>query len=381
MTGHLERLQEAMDDVGLDGIVVTSPPDITWTLGFRFNPWERFAMLVVPGSGKPRFLLPGLEEDAVEAAVSSETELFFYSDEQGDSEAARACLARLNVSRPRIGLSKRAVSVEDYERIAALAETAKLADCDRLLRALRAVKDESEIEQIRDASRIADRAAERLIAECLEEGSAEAELGGDLSRFLRLEGADGSAFEPNVTAGARSALPHGPDHSRRLGTRPGKDVVNAGELLILDFSVVCGGYCADLSRTHVLGESEERQREIFEVVVRAHQEAIDACVVGNTAADVDQAARSVIEEAGFGSFFPHKTGHGLGLELHEDPSISVANEQALESGMVFAVEPAIYLRGYGGARVEDVVLVTDSEPDVLTNRAAQERLELPLRAA
>jgi Xaa-Pro aminopeptidase len=273
---------------------------------------------------------------------------------------------------------KDSTSLTDYERIVAATGTDRLADCGPLLAGLRSVKDADEIEQIRAASEIADRAAAQLIASSLRPGVTEAELGGDLSRLLRLEGADGSAFEPNVTAGWRSALPHGPDHSRQRGVRPGQDEVQAGELLILDFSVICGGYCADLSRTHVMGESEERQQTIFDAVVHAQQEAIKTCVPGNTAADVDRAAREVIEELGHGDDFPHKTGHGLGLELHEDPSVSVANDQPLEPGMVFAVEPAIYLEGYGGARVEDVVLVTESTPEVLTDMKAQERLELPL---
>jgi Xaa-Pro aminopeptidase len=378
MIDHLSRVRESMEREVLDALLVTDPPDITWISGFRFNPWERSTVHVVPRDGHLRFLLPGFEEDAVTSAVPDETELFLYSDDSGDDEAVRACLAGLNGD-ARLAVRKDTVSLADYERIVALTESTGLADCGPLLAGLRAVKDEDEIEQIRAASEIADRAAAILIANSLRPGATEAELGGELSRIMRLEGADGSAFEPNVTAGWRSALPHGPDHSRQRGVRPGQDAVQAGELLILDFSVVCGGYCADISRTHVLGESEERQREVFDIVVRAQREAIDACVPGKTAADVDRAARAVIEEAGHEEHFPHKTGHGLGLELHEDPSVSIANEQPLEPGMVFAVEPAIYLEGYGGARVEDVVLVTESGPEVLTDMRAQERLELPLR--
>jgi len=378
MIDHLTRVRDAMEREGMDVLLVTSPADITWISGFRFNPWERFTVLVVPREGNLRFLLPGFEQDAVASAVPEETELFLYSDDSGDEEAVRACLAGLN-RHARLAVRKDTVSLADCERIAALTGTSSLADCGSLLAGLRAVKDEDEIEQIRAASEIADRAAASLIAESVRPGATEAELGGELSRLLRLEGADGSAFEPNVTAGWRSALPHGPDHSRQRGVHPGQDAIQAGELLILDFSVVCGGYCADLSRTHVLGESEERQREVFDTVMRAQREAIDASVAGKTAADVDRAAREVIKESGHDDHFPHKTGHGLGLELHEDPSVSVANDQPLEPGMVFAVEPAIYLEGYGGARVEDVVLVTESGPEVLTDMRAQERLELPLR--
>jgi Xaa-Pro dipeptidase len=377
MIDHLARVRDGMEREGFDVLLVTSPPDITWISGFRFNPWERFTVLVVPLDGRLRFLLPGFEEDAVSSSVPEGTELFLYSDESGDEEAIQGCLSGLNGER-HLAVRKDSTSLTDYERIVAATGADRLADCGPLLAGLRAVKDADEIEQIRAASEIADRAAAQLIASSLRPGVTEAELGGDLSRLLRLEGADGSAFEPNVTAGWRSALPHGPDHSRQRGVRPGQDAVEAGELLILDFSVICGGYCADLSRTHVMGESEERQRTIFDAVVRAQEEAIKACVPGNTAADVDRAAREVIEDLGHGDDFPHKTGHGLGLELHEDPSVSVANDQPLEPGMVFAVEPAIYLEGYGGARVEDVVLVTESTPEVLTDMKAQERLELPL---
>jgi len=379
MTDHVTRAREAMEAAGLDLLLLTSPADIAYLTGFRFSPWEHLAALAVPLEGRMRFLLPGYEEAGVAAAVPEETELFMFPEVGSDAEAFRGFREGLDRFE-HVAITRASTSVDHAERLAAgLGTNGGVLDCSRLIGGLRAVKDEEEIALIAEASQIGDRAVQRMIDTCLFPGAREADLGGELSRILRLEGADGSAFEPGITAGWRSALPHGPDHSRRSGEKPGQDTIQAGELLIFDFSVVAGGYIADLSRTYVLGESEPRQREIFEVVKQAQSAAIAACVAGNQVSEVDRVAKAIIADAGYADCSPQKTGHGVGIELHELPFVSTFDDGVLEAGMTFAVEPAIYLDGYGGARVEDVVVVQPEGPArILTDPSSQERLELPV---
>jgi len=377
MSDHLTKLREQMEAVGLDLVLLTEPMDVAYVSGFRFDPFEHIAVLCVPLDENVRFLLPGYEEAGVARAVPDETELFMFPEVGVDTEAFEDCMSGL-AHHARIGVTASTIPVTAQERLMRALNRDSFHDCSELLGSLRAVKDDEEIALIAEASRIGDRAVERMIDESLCVGAVEAELGGDLSRILRYEGADGSAFEPGLTAGWRSALPHGPDHSRARGNRPGQDAIDSGELLVFDFSVVVGGYIADLSRTYVLGESEPKQREIFEIVQEAQQAAIDACIPGNPVGDVDRVAKQIIANAGYGECSPQKTGHGVGLELHELPYVAATTDQVLETGMIFCIEPAIYLEGYGGARVEDVVLVTDDGPRVLTDRTNQKQLELPV---
>lgn len=365
-----------MEKHGFDATIYTDPNDIAYVSGFSFSPFEHIAAYVVPLTGRARFLLPGYEEAGVESVVPDETVLHMFPEIGSDADAFDDCMRALEGA-GRIAVTNASISVEHYRRFAA-ALGGELLDCSELIGQLRSVKDDQEIKLIAEASRIADVAVERMIAEQLRPGVIEAEMGGELYRIMRYEGADGTAFEPGITAGWRSALPHGPDHSSGAGKRSGTDAIEAGELLIFDFSVIVGGYTTDLSRTYVMGESEERQREIFEIVKEAQRVAFEKCRPGFTAGDVDRASKQVIADAGYGDFSPQKTGHGVGVDLHELPFVGASSDQPLEPGMVFAVEPAIYLEGYGGARVEDVVVITDGDPRFLTDLSAQDRLELEL---
>jgi Xaa-Pro dipeptidase len=176
---------------------------------------------------------------------------------------------------------------------------------------------------------------------------------------LRAEGGDSLAFEPLVLTGARSALPHG---------RPGATELAEADLLIIDIGVTVDGYCADITRTFVVGaEPDERQREIFDTVHAAQRAGIAAARAGVPARAVDEAARRLIGDAGFGPNFIHRTGHGLGLELHEPPYLTSKSDEPLVPGMVATVEPGIYIEGWGGVRIEDDIVIREAGADVLTS--------------
>ena len=226
----------------------------------------------------------------------------------------------------------------------------------RMVESLRAVKDEEELDVIRQAAAIVDRAFDRILEE-LRPGRTEREIALRLEFMMREMGADGSAFAIIVASGPRSALPHGVASDR---------VMEKGDLVTLDFGASYRGYCSDITRTVVLGEPNDEQRKIYEVVREAQQAAVDAIRPGMTGKEADRVARDRIKDHGYADYFGHGTGHGLGMEVHEAPRLSPRGEEILEPGMVVTVEPGIYLPDFGGVRIEDDVIVTEDGCEVLT---------------
>jgi Xaa-Pro dipeptidase len=302
-----------------------------------------------------RLVVPSLEEEAARAA-SERAQLYVWRDEEGPARALTAALERPDL---RVGIEKGHLTVDRYELVSAHPGI-RLDGCDALVAQLRLVKDADEHELHRRAAAVVDRALARLASE-IRPGRTEADLASVVAQILHSEGAEDVGFAPAVLAGANSALPHG---------SPGRHELAAGDLLIVDIGAAVGGYHADITRTYVVGaEPDARQRELFEVVREAHQAGIAAAKPGTPCREVDLAARSVIEAAGLGEHFVHRTGHGLGLEVHEPPSVHAQNADPLPEGAVITVEPGVYLPGYGGVRIEDDVVVTASGPEVLTRAA------------
>ena len=222
--------------------------------------------------------------------------------------------------------------------------------------AARIRKDADELAATRRSCAILDEAM-RSIAEQLVPGVTELVLSGECARLVRKLGGDTAGFDPLVLTGPRSALPHG---------KPGPTALAEGDLVIVDFGAAYSGYFSDATRTFVAGrEPDERQLELMKVVRAAELAGIAAARPGVPAREVDRAARAVIEEAGYGEYFIHRTGHGLGLDIHEPPWLTSADDDELEADMIVTVEPGIYLPGYGGVRIEDDVRVADP-PEVLT---------------
>jgi Xaa-Pro dipeptidase len=354
MTDRLALVRTALGEEGLDGLLVAAPANIAYLCGFRPVPHERLIALVVPREGAARLVCPSLEEEAARAAVDGRVELRVWRDEEGPVDALARALADAG---GRIGIEKRYLSVANAELAASALPGATLAGCDQLLERLRAVKSRAEIDVIRRAASIVDRVL-GLVAAAAKPGVTEVDLAAECAHRLRAEGGESLAFEPVILAGPRSALPHG---------HPGAIALAAGDLLIVDIGVTVEGYCADITRTFVVeAEPDERQREVFEVVRAAQRAGIEAVRVGSPARAVDAAARQLITDAGYGPTFVHRTGHGLGLEVHEPPYLTATNEEPLEPGMVVTVEPGIYVEGWGGIRIEDDVVVRDGTAEVLT---------------
>jgi len=224
------------------------------------------------------------------------------------------------------------------------------------LREMRLIKSAEEVARIRHAVRLVEQALSESLKK-VKPGVTEMEIVAELEYQMKRLGADGPSFDTMVLAGEKSALPHG---------TPGSRQVREGDLLLFDLGVAADGYVSDITRTFAIGEISAQLREIYETVLAANEAAIAEVRPGVTLAHLDQTARRVIEEKGYGPYFMHRLGHGLGMDVHEYPSVHGQNQDVLRPGMVFTIEPGIYLPGVGGVRIEDDVLVTDSGCDVLT---------------
>lgn len=218
-----------------------------------------------------------------------------------------------------------------------------------LVETLRMVKDEEEIENIKKAQNITDKAFEYLL-NFIKVGMTEKEVALELEYFMKKQGAEDLSFDTIVASGKRSSLPHG---------KASEKVIEKGDFVTIDFGCKVNGYCSDMTRTIVMGKANEKQKEIYNIVLEAQQKAIANLKAGLTSKEADLLARSVIEEKGYGKYFSHSLGHGVGLEVHEAPSLSFKKEEILKEGAIVTVEPGIYIPYFGGVRIEDMVLLKE----------------------
>ncbi|HZK57954.1 MAG TPA: aminopeptidase P family protein [Clostridia bacterium] len=233
--------------------------------------------------------------------------------------------------------------------------TDKLAETDMIplegaILKLRSVKTPDEIKNIEKAANIADEAFDYML-EFIKPGLAELDIALELEFFMRKKGASKLSFETIVASGVRSSLPHGAASSK---------IVEIGDMITLDYGCIYKGYCSDMTRTIVLGEANDKQKEIYNVVLKAQKTSLGAVKPGITGAELDAIARKIINDSGYGQYFGHGLGHGVGLEVHELPHINIRGDMPMESGMVITIEPGVYIPNFGGVRIEDLVLVTDN---------------------
>ncbi|SES71139.1 Xaa-Pro aminopeptidase [Natronincola peptidivorans] len=232
---------------------------------------------------------------------------------------------------------------------------------------IRSIKSKEEIEYITTAASIADKAF-AYILDFLKPGAIEEDIALELEFFMRKQGASGVSFNFIVASGERSSLPHGTASNK---------IIEAGDFVTLDFGCIYEGYCSDMTRTMVVGEASTKQKEIYSIVLQAQKTALDAVKPGITGKDLDSIARSIIEEAGYGDNFGHGLGHGVGLEVHELPHVNIIGDIPMEPGMVITIEPGIYIPGFGGVRIEDLVVVTENGYKVLS-KTSKELIEIKI---
>ena len=354
MFPHEDRLDAArtgLCDAGATALVCGPGPDARYLSGWDASPSERLALLVVPATEPPALLVPELEAAAVRASTPV-TEVRTWPDEADPTDALADLVAARGLDDGAHLLVDDRLWARHLLALRGVAPSATLGSASEVLAPLRRRKDAAELDALRRAARIADDVLDGLRDEAdAVVGLTETELARRIERRLLDAGGEGLPFEPVVAAGPNGARPH---HAH------GDREIRAGEPVVLDFGTVVDGYPSDQTRTLVLGgEASDRFSRIHDLVREAGEAAIDAVEPGVTAGAVDRAARDPIAAAGHGDAFVHRTGHGVGLEVHEEPYVVAGSEVVLEPGDVFSVEPGVYLHGEFGVRVEDLVVVTD----------------------
>jgi Xaa-Pro aminopeptidase len=249
------------------------------------------------------------------------------------------------------------MSFESYSACASKLEGIELKPSGKWIEQLRMIKDESELVIMKEAAELADRTFQHIVG-ILKPGMKEQEIALEIEFYMRHHGAVSSSFETIVASGERSALPHGVASARKL---------QSGEYVKLDFGAYYQGYCSDITRTVMLGKPTDQHRHIYQIVREAQQAALEQIRPGMTGREADAIARNMIKDYGYGDLFGHGTGHGLGMEIHEVPRLSMTSDTVLEPGMTVTVEPGIYVVGFGGVRIEDDVVITRDGVDVLTH--------------
>ncbi len=340
---RVARAAGAAEEAGVDGLLVTPGPDLGYLTGYAPMPLERLTLLAIGVGRSPVMLVPTLERPAAVASPAGE---WLEIEGWTDGEDPYAAAVRL--------LSGERYAVTDQTwashvlGLQAAAPGIALLPATEVLPNLRAVKDRDELDALRAVGAAAD-AAFGDIVRVRFEGRSELEVAADLAAALRARGHETVDFTI-VGSGLNGASPH---------HEAGERVILAGDLVVLDFGGHLAGYCSDITRTVAVGEPTEEQRRVHETVRHAQQAAFEAVSPGVPCEEVDRAARAVIEAAGYGEGFVHRTGHGIGIEVHEPPYIVEGNDTRLEPGMTFSIEPGVYLPGRFGVRIEDIVAVTD----------------------
>jgi len=351
-----KRMEAAVQDKGLDALLVTHLPNLRYLSGFTGS-----AGLLVVGSKRPMFFTDGR-----------------YAEQARDEvQRARVVVAKHTVIDTAVEWlldnDLRTMGIEsDHMTVAVRAQLAKklrgkvrLSDTSGWVERERMIKDADELALIRRAVNLGAGLLDVAI-DTIRPGATEVEVAAQLEYEARKRGAEGMSFETIVAAGERSALPHG---------RATPTAIPERGFVVLDFGVILAGYCSDMTRTVRVGKMSEADEKLYNSVRQAQQAATEAVRAGIATGDVDAAARKVLTHAGFGKYFSHSTGHGVGLEIHEAPRLGRGQTESLRPGMVVTIEPGAYIPGRGGVRIEDMVVVTPDGCEVLTP-ATKELIQL-----
>ncbi len=345
---RLDRLRAKLGE-GVRAAALVPGANMVYFTGLHVHLSERPTIALVLADGGTAFIIPALEASKLEplAETLDIRYTFAWSDDDGYTRAFAAAADALALDGARLGVDDMTMRVFELLAFQGAADVT-VAPLGAALLDLRATKTEAEVALLRRAVQLSETSLKETLAQ-LEAGMTERQIADLLAARLAVNGSHGHAFGPLVLIGEKSALPHGVTADREL---------REGDLLLFDFGGMVDGYPADITRTFVYGEPSDEARAIYEAVRAANEAARAVVRPGVTGAEVDKAARDVITTAGYGQYFIHRTGHGLGLEVHEEPQISSVNTTPLKEGMVFTIEPGVYLPGVGGVRIEDNIVVT-----------------------
>ncbi|SDJ12965.1 M24 family metallopeptidase [Natribacillus halophilus] len=344
---RINRIKEHLHQTNMNVALITSPKNVYYLTGFFTEPFERFMALVIDNRHNEVYLfVPALDKDAAKNAAIVGNVIPIE-----DSEDHVQILADfLNPNLLSIGIEKDHISLQQYEDLSVTLNDTSFYDIGAYIMSLRVIKSQDEIHKIKGAIKAIEKVMEKG-EEKIRFGMSELDLVSELEYHMRKNGAEGPSFPTIALFGENSALPHG---------KPGSRYIRKGDFVLIDMGVIVDGYCSDITRTFLFGEGTAEKHTIYNIVKEANEKAIEAVKIGEPLGVIDEAARSYIIEKGYGDYFNNRIGHGLGIDVHEKPSLHNQNDNKIEPGMVFTIEPGIYLPEFGGVRIEDNVYVKES---------------------
>ena len=346
MSQRIKALKNLFSEKELDGYLVTVEKNMEYFTGFSGG-----STLLVPLEGENVLFVYGVNYEAAKEETKNAAVELIKSGEDPRTKIADE-IGRLKLRR--VGFDS--LRASEYLKMKQLVEVAELEANGELVWSLRKVKDKTELAFMERAGEMTSQGMKKAL-EVLEVGLKERDVATEIEYEMRKSGSDGVAFETAVSSGPNSAFPHGGCGDREIAK---------GDLVVIDMGAKHEGYCTDLTRTLMIGEPPPRQREIYETVMEAQRLAMDLIRAGVEGKRVDKVAREHIAKAGYGDNFVHGLGHGVGLDIHEPPTLGARSKDILASGNVVTVEPGIYIPKFGGVRIEDTVVVLDEEARKLT---------------
>lgn len=353
MNDKWNKLRSAMEQSGIDVMLITDPKHVYYLTGFACDPHERFLGIIAPQQGEPTLIVPVLDGDKA-AAMSVVKNIVTHTDTDNPYDILKQHLPQ---QAARFAIEKGHMSVQRYEALTSATAAKSFVDAGPILQAMRVIKSEEEVVRMKEAVRLVEAVLLEGVSR-VKVGMSEIEMVAELEYLMKKLGSDGPSFSTMVLAGENAALPHGVPGSRKI---------KEGELLLFDMGVYANGYASDITRTFAVGEVNDTCKEIYNTVLAANMAAIEAVKPGVTFGSLDRTARKVIADKGYGDYFTHRLGHGLGIDVHEYPSVHERNEDVLEPGMLFTIEPGIYVPKVAGVRIEDDVIVTADGVEILTS--------------
>ena len=353
-----QRLAHLMDQKNFEVLVLNAGASLTYFTGLHFHLSERPVVFIFTPGMDPVLILPELEGAKLSHVTYPLTSFVYSENPRQWSNVFSQASQSVELAGKKIGIEPQQLRLLEYNYLSAAAEKASFSDASGLIANLRGVKDNTEILHMKHAVGIAEKALQDTLKRVII-GMTEQELANELVVQLLKHGSQPHLpFSPIVSSGPNGANPHAQPSERRLAV---------GDLLIIDWGASWNGYASDLTRTFGIGKVDKKYKQIHQIVQRANAAGRKAVRPGTTCRDIDNAARTIIEDAGYGSFFSHRTGHGIGMECHEEPYIRKDNQQVLQVGMTFTIEPGIYLPGENGVRIEDDVLVVKDGVESLSD--------------
>lgn len=362
---RFDKLNASLRTSDLDAVILNPGPTLTYLSGLGFHLSERPVVLLYAKDQDPALVLPELELQKV-ASLPYTLQVFAYPENPSEwDNAFRKAIQALGLDGKRIGVEPRQLRLLEFRHVKNGAPEAEFPDASTVLSGLRLKKDKAEVDAMRHAVKIAQDALEATLP-FIKVGMTEKEVASELVIQLFKHGSEPEVpFFPIVSGGPNAANPHASPSDRKLQT---------GDLLVIDWGSAHAGYIADLTRTFAVGQVDAEYEKIHKIVQEANAAGRAAGGPGVPCANVDKAARDVIENAGYGIYFTHRTGHGIGMEGHEEPYMRGDNMQLLEPGMAYTVEPGIYLPGRNGVRVEDNIVVTETGAECLSDMPREIRV-------